>query len=361
MNTENSTEPTPSQNAGKPVPKPDKAVNKTGGGLAWPGLLLALIATGLAAYTYIQLTALRMDTSVTDQMRQQDARLDQLQERLESLGGMINEMQTGIAGMDQVQTENAEALRRLAGSIAIDNLDLALAEVEQLLIMATHNLTLQHNVTIALAALEAADRRLAGLNIPELQTIRAQLAADMNALRSVNTVDTAGLSLYLADLSGRITRLPLNRVQVLDETTAISTVDDAARPVWQRLLLSIWQEFKGMFIVTRVGSNAKATLLPDESWFLYQNLRLQIETARLAVIRQDTETLQSALQQLTGWLTDYFDTSDSGVANILETANKMAALDLDPELPDISSSLESLRVFIKSRAAVDMTVEPAAP
>ena len=116
-----------------------------------------------------------------------------------------------------------------------------------------------------------------------------------------------------------------------------------------------------MFVITRTRGNAQATLLPDQAWFLYQNLRLQLETAKLAVVRHDTETLRSTLQQMAGWLRDYFDTSDGGVANILQATEKMSAIDLAPALPDISSSLETLRAFIRSRTQVDAPVRPDAP
>lgn len=353
MNTENSNESLP-QPVDDAAPKPGTP-RRTGGGMVWLAFLLSLTAVGLGAYACMQLFALRSDTTVADRLRQFDSRFGQLQQRTESLGESIVDLQ-------RMQAANAETLRTLASNIAIDNVDLAVAEVEQLVIMAIHNLTLQRDVKIALAALEAADRRLAGMDIPGLQATREQLAADINALRSVNAVDITGLSLYLADLSNRVTRLPLNPVPVTNESEPVSeAVDAATRPAWQRLLLAVWHEFRGMFVITRTGGNAQATLLPDQAWFLYQSLRLQLETAKLAVVRHDTETLRSTLQQMAGWLRDYFDTSDGGVANILQATEKMSAVDLAPALPDISSSLETLRAFIRSRTQVDAPAGPGAP
>jgi uroporphyrin-3 C-methyltransferase len=262
----------------------------------------------------------------------------------------------------------ADVLRSLSGSINVSNTDLAVAEIEQLLIMAVHRLTLERDVSTALTILETAELRLASLDEPDLESTRSQLATDISALRAVAPVDIAGLSLYLADLPGRVESLPLNKVAVVETAPAPAPADPTLLPAWQRLLQAVWQEFRSLFVITRTGSNGRATLLPNESWFLYQNLRLQLESARLAVVREDTENLRISLQQIREWLNDYFDTGNSEVSNILQTTEKMAALELSPVLPDISSSLENLRVFIKTRAMttavpVDVPAEtlPATP
>ena len=324
-----------------PPPKQSSSV------MVWVSLLLSLIAIGAGVVTYRQMTTLRTDTTVADQLQQRDGRINALQDKLASLGALLTDTQTGMNRLEQSQARNADTLRSLAGNMRDTSNELAVAEVELLLIMAIHKLTLERDVNTALAALEAADRRLADLDEPGLYNTRSQLAADMNSLRAVNQVDTAGLSLYLADIIGRVAALPLNRVPVLD-TDMTRPTDDTLVPAWQRLLQAVWQEFRSMFVVTRAGSSARATLLPDETWFLYQNLRLQLESARLAVVRRDTENLRTSIQLVTMWLNDYFDTGDSSVANILQTADKMAGLDLDPVLPDISSSLETLHAFIKA-------------
>lgn len=355
MNTENNDDPVVPPPA-LPAPKPEPVMRSHGHGTVWLALLLALAAAGFSAYTWQQLIALRTDTTLTDQLRQRDNRINELQQRLEALGAQTAGMLTTLGNIEQRQRDNAEAVRRLAGSLAIGNIDLALAEVEQLLIMAVLKLSLEQDVNTALAALETADRRLAGLDVPELLATRTQLAADMNALRETEAVDITGLSLYLSDLIERVGSLPPAQATIIEDDTVQVTVDETTQPAWQRLLRAVWQEFRGMFVITRTGTGAKATLLPDETWFLHQNLRLQLETARLAVIRRDTDTLHAALQQVRAWLNDYFNTGDTAVTNILQSIDRMSALELAPSLPDISSSLETLRSYIHARAERDEPV-----
>lgn len=350
MNTGNSIEPSAPLRTDSADPTSAVPVKKASGAIAWLALLLALTAIGLGVVTYREIATLKSDNSVSEQLLQRDTRISELQGKLESLGALVSETRAGLQGLEQAQLLTEQQLRGLTAGMSIDNSDLAVAEIEQLLVMAIHNLTLERDVDTALAALEAADRRMASLDEPQLSATRAQLTADINSLKAVNQVDTTGLSLYLADLIGRVSDLPLNQVPLVESVIDDVTVD-ASQPAWRRLLLAVWQEFRSMFVVTRTGSNAQATLVPDETYFLYQNLRLQLETARLAVIRQDTENLRISMQMISSWLTDYFDTSDSSVVNILQTAEKMSALELAPELPDISSSLETLHVYIKASAA----------
>jgi uroporphyrin-3 C-methyltransferase len=368
MSTENSIVSVAPPKAGSPDPQPARPVKSSGSTSGWVALLVALVALSTGVLAWREVSRLKSDTTLLDRIAASEQRVSELQGRLDALGGVQVEMQQGISRLEQADTDMADVLRSLSGSINVSNTDLAVAEIEQLLIMAVHRLTLERDVSTALTILETAELRLASLDEPDLESTRSQLATDISALRAVAPVDIAGLSLYLADLPGRVESLPLNKVAVVETAPAPAPADPTLLPAWQRLLQAVWQEFRSLFVITRTGSNGRATLLPNESWFLYQNLRLQLESARLAVVREDTENLRISLQQIREWLNDYFDTGNSEVSNILQTTEKMAALELSPVLPDISSSLENLRVFIKTRAMttavpVDVPAEtlPATP
>jgi uroporphyrin-3 C-methyltransferase len=150
--------------------------------------------------------------------------------------------------------------------------------------------------------------------------------------------------------------LPLKENAVTDGTAATDTLD-ASLPAWKRLLINVWQEFKGMFTITRTGDNAGATLLPDEKYFLYQNLRLQLEAARLAVLRRDTSSLHESLSVVRSWLEEYFDLRDTSVMNIIQATEKMRSLELSPVLPEVGTSLEALRDYMDNSGATDQEAE----
>lgn len=249
------------------------------------------------------------------------------------------------------QLEQANSLARLYQKFPKDNLEWALAETEYLLIIASQRLLLEKDVATAIAAMTAADNRLKDLGDPALIPVREQVAADINALRAVNNVDTSGLAIYLADLIERSDSLPLKAMKpdaaAGNGETDQTQVEESQDKSWRDIPAIIWNELKGLVVVKRSGETRQALLLPDQEYFLYQNLRLELENARLAVLRRDTDNLQASVSLLLAWIREYFDLSNAAVSNIVTTLEKMQTLKLDPKIPDINSSLETLRAFMR--------------
>ena len=278
------------------------------------------------------------------------------------MAGNIAALEDAIGQLKQKQIEQSEALASLYKDKRGNNEDWALAEVEYLLIIAMHRLLLEEDVMTALAAMEAADLRLKDLGNPGLLPVRQQLASDMNQLRSVNLADIAGLAIYLAglvDLSADLL-LKSNVLLVESKHTSSSEVNyaDVEGPLWKKLPRLLWQEIKSLVVIKRSGEAKQALLLPGEEYFIYQNLRLELESARQSVLRSDSENLRVSIDLIQSWMRQYFDTNDSAVVNVMETLDQMRIVELNPALPDISSSLESLRAYVRE-ATFEPTIGPA--
>jgi uroporphyrin-3 C-methyltransferase len=270
-------------------------------------------------------------------------------------------MEDAIKQLGQKQSQQSDALASLYRDIQGDNEDWAIAEVEYLLIIAMHRLILEDNVISALAAMEAADLRLKNLGDPGLLPVRQQLVSDMNQLRAVNHADIAGMAIYLAELVDLAADLPLNS-EVITKA-ALSADEDqideglAAEPFWKKIPRLLWQEIKSLVVIKRTGEAKQALLLPGEEYFLTQNLRLELESARLSVLSADTGNLRASIVLIQSWLRQYFDTRDSAVINLMETLDQMQLIELKPALPDISSSVETLRAYLRGTANEEMSVE----
>jgi uncharacterized protein HemX len=325
-----------------------------GRGLAALALLLALAALAFSGYQFARRGQPDASAAVAA-LEARTASLGRENQRLERALGSQG------ARLDALTAELAMAragIAALEAGGAPDNVDFALAEIEYLLIIATQRLALARDARTALAAVEAADRRLAGSHEPALTGLRAQLASDMNALRAVPEVDVAGLSLFLADLVQRAESLPL-RDEYLQRREAAeqAAVPETARG-WRAFWEGIWHEISRHMIVTRMEKGARVTLLPEERYFLVHNLRLQLETARLSVLRGDTGSLHASIAIATDWIRTYYNAADPAVANVLESLRRMQSVRLDPELPDISSSLESARALARERSAAGHETAP---
>ena len=267
--------------------------------------------------------------------------------------GSLASMNDAIRQLEGKQIEQSDALASLYRDRQGSNEDWAIAEIEYLLIIAMQRLILEEDVSTALAAMEAADLRLKNMGNPGLLPVRQQLATDMNQLRSVNLADTVGMAIYLADMVDLSADLPLKSgiiVATKDQssTDASSTDNEpVVDPFWKKVPRILWQEIKSLVVIKRSGEVKQALLLPGEEYFLYQNLRLELESARQSVLRSDSQNLRSSIDLALTWMRRYFDTSDSAVINVVETLDKMRSIELKPDLPDISSSLESLRAYIR--------------
>ncbi len=278
------------------------------------------------------------------------------------MAGNIAVLEDAIKQLELKQIEQSEALASLYKDKRGNNEDWALAEVEYLLIIAMHRLLLEEDVATALAAMEAADLRLRNLGNPGLLPVRQQLASDINQLRSVNLVDITGLAIYLADLVKLSDDLLLKSSVLSVETehalSSEANYADVEDPFWKKLPRLLWQEIKSLVVIKRSGEVKQALLLPGEEYFLTQNLKLELESARQSVLRLDSENLRASIDFIQFWLRQYFDTSDSSVVNVMETLDKMRSVELKPALPDTSSSLESLRAYVHEAASTP-TIGPA--
>lgn len=341
------------------------STRRQGRGLGLLALILAVAALAVAALSVQRLRGMdELQTSVAGQQQ----RLDEFARRLDgsdaALSGIKEEFSEQAASTTALQEELkilGQTVMALRQRDATADPELILAEVEQLLILASHHLSLDRDAETALTALGLADRRLALAEDPRLAELRGALAADINEIRAVNRPDIPGMSVYLADLVTRVDQLPLKQNQA-STTPANDDAEPAAeetRPAWRRLLDAIWGELRGLLVISTEETNPADFLPPEQRYFLTLNLRLQLETARLSLLLGDTENFQSAIALAENWIKRYFSAGDAGVAAILESLALMHGIELKPDLPDLDASLTVTRSLREELHAPN--AEPAAP
>jgi uroporphyrin-3 C-methyltransferase len=84
-------------------------------------------------------------------------------------------------------------------------------------------------------------------------------------------------------------------------------------------------------------------LSPGQTFFLRENLKLRLMTARLALLQRDGKVYRDDLQQSQHWLERYFDPREKSVANAITTLKNLSAADLSLEMPTLNETLGSLR------------------
>lgn len=263
------------------------------------------------------------------------------------LDARLGQTEAQLAELRDAQEATARSVQDLYRELPGGSEDWALAESEFLLVIATHHLRLEHDAEAALNAMQAAELRLRGLNNPALDPVREQVATDIGRLREANTVDISDLALMLGDLTSRVNNLPLADAEAGKKGEVI----EPEQKPHKGLLGVILRELRRLVVIRHTDEKPQPPLLPGKEYFIYQNLRLELEGARLALLRRDTQNLHLAVDSAQRWLEEYFAMTDPGVMNVMSSLQQLSSVNPAPPLPDISSSLESLRAYLREKAS----------
>ena len=318
------------------------------GRLAVIALVIAALAVlGLALHWQSQQR--RMKT-IEQALTQRLSEFEQRSQESRLLAGRADESASRVAvriGMlDQKLEESRsqlDALQTLYLEVA-DNRDAwAIADVEQLLVIASQQLQLAGNVKSALLALQTADSRLQQIDKPQVIALRKTLSQDIQRLQALPGIDVTGISLRLQAALDNIDQLPLVSERHPESSKPAAPQWDA-NP-WRRLLQEIWLDLKGMVRVERIDRPEPPLLAPEQKYFLRENLKLRLLAARLALLQHDETAYRSDLKAAEGWIRRHFDTRDNATRNLLALLNALSSSDIRIEIPDVSASLGAVSKY----------------
>ena len=210
------------------------------------------------------------------------------------------------ARLAESQAEQA-ALEALYRDLAPSRDEIAISEIEQVLLVASQQLQLAGNVPSALTALQLAEAKLQRLDRPQFVPLRRALARDMDRLKAVPYVDIVGMSLKLDQGIAAVDTLPL----AMDERVPPPAPDKAATPAddspWRRFFADLWSDAKQLIRI-EVADRPAAPLVPmAQQYFLRENLKLRLLTARIALLARNDASFQADLSAVEAWLKQYFD------------------------------------------------------
>jgi uroporphyrin-3 C-methyltransferase len=96
-----------------------------------------------------------------------------------------------------------------------------------------------------------------------------------------------------------------------------------------------------MVRIERIDRPEPPLLTPEQSFFLRENLRLRLLTARIALLQRDESTCHTDLRAAEDWLKRHFDTTDKNVQNAIASIRQLAGSAINIQLPDISETLNA--------------------
>lgn len=244
--------------------------------------------------------------------------------------------------------DQQEALQTLYIQLAENRESTAVAEVEQLLNIASQQLQLAGNVKSALLALEAAQKRIQALELPRAVQLRETLALDIATLRDLPQVDVINMSTQLIHLSELCNTLPLISERQPTLNTNAAMQENAPLKPRNRLQKygdTLWQDIKNLVTVERIDHPEPPLLAADHAFYLRENLKLRLLTARIALLQHDQATFKADLETIKIWLNVYFDTKHPNTIKALNTVKKLSSNNISIELPQLTDSFAAVNRY----------------
>lgn len=370
--------------------KKNGANGGSGRGVAWLALLLALVAVAYNGYQWWlaqsagteeqgqQLAIDRLQQSeagINDSIRalqdrlaaaeQQDdsgrlaelrSDIDAHQSRISELGlasadnqALIEAMQALVAGMERRTTEVESGFAALAARSGSPGERMDLAEIDYLLRLAGERLALFGDARSADHALEMADTQLAALDDPLYLSVRRRIAEARQAVVEFPQPDLVDISGRIAALQSGIPSLPFPGEVTVAEVAAET---EPGTGIWQRIKNALKPLVK---VRRRVNQDQELSL--EDKDYLRQGLWLQLESARLSLMRNDTVAWDLSLQRARDSLQDRFAAGAATVAAALDEVGNLQAVEVAREAPDISAPWRQLRLLREGREQSDAAAE----
>jgi uncharacterized protein HemX len=349
----------------------------------WIGIIIFVVVILLAGAGFYLLKELRDEQKgLGGEIDKGDMQLLELshqisgnQQQLAALQKQLATLQEQIAGKDQhfnqtlanfsklhqekadaLRSEMAAAMAQIQRQLGKTRGDWLVADAEYLLSVAGQRLYLTGDVATTREALTAADERLRESGDAGVFKVREELAKEIAALDKVPVADIVGIYSTLQMLSGQAEHLSVllpyvgkevNKPQIAPEQT-----DEAHG--W---LDSALVELEGLITVRHSEQPVKSILTPEQAYFIKEQLRVKLEMAKIALVQQNEALYKTNLDDARRWVKENF-TGDDNAAGFIAQLDKLGAVPIRAQLPDISRSLKLLRNITKLRLEADKASLP---
>ena len=340
----------------------DSHGRRTGSGVSPMLFAVGGLALLLAAYAHWRFG--QFDERI-DRLRGQVAELRSAQERLATQMGSVDtrfeqanaQMRAQIRSLREVPAQVGElgqSVAELRARTDAPQRTWVRAEALYLLELGARRLHLEHDVPTAIAALESADARLATVPDPAVTDVRAQLARELAALRTVNVPDISSILRRLAALEAgaarfRVLGMPVSKARGLEQPVA-----EPPQGSLERASQRLSQAWRDLFSYRRVDPARSRLVTREEESLRRQQFELQLFATRIAAMQQDRTGYAQSLQSAIEMLDRSFDPRDGSVAAARAELTALAAIDIDPAAPGIGAAAHALQKLIRAGS-------PAAP
>lgn len=290
--------------------------------------------------------------AMTKQLASDDARFSQIENNTSSLKQAIADLQNSSQEIHDQVAEAQKIVNELQ-NVTSDKEEWSILEAKHLTQAANDNLQANSNVQLALGLLQTADKRISNLSNPKITSVRKALAEDIAALQGTAQIDGVGIYMQLAALNNQLDKMPLVSKHVSEATSPVELSTD--KSWWKRGLHKSWAALNQIVIIRHHQAGVRPFVSPDDQAYLYQNLHALILQAMSAVLYKQPEIYNASLQQASVWVKDYFFQDSPVTKSVQENLVKLQAININPVLPSLTSSLQTFNEYFSTTTPVAAT------
>lgn len=277
---------------------------------------------------------------------------------------LVVDVQAKVVALEnrQAETQNQQvSLSQMYQDLSKSRDDWSLAEIEQVLSTANQQLQLSGNIDGALIALQNADRTLSRTRKPQFIAIRGAIARDIERLRAVPNIDTAGMALKLDSIINEVNRLPLlagekplpdhgqnasyRMKREFEFSLSPSDWTHSSAVLWNDWVDDMRGEILSLVRVQEVDSPDALILSPSQAYYLKENLKLRLLSARLSLLSHSPNSFKNDIIATLDLLDRYFDTSAGVVKSVRSTLRHLESSNLSVDIPSLSDSLNAVQNY----------------
>lgn len=315
--------------------------------LAWLGPTLAGIAIvltlGLAWQGYDRMQA--MEVQLARRIGAFDTASQEARAAAKAANAALADLQGRLAALEAAaqEAQNQQlALNAMYQDLARSQDERVVADIEQTLLLAQQQLQLAGNVKAALIGLDAAATRLTQLDKPQFNGLRDAIARDMERLKLLPAADIVSLNARLEALIQNVDLLkPESETEPAPKqapATHGGAVDTLAR-----FTAEAWQEFKSLVRIRRLDHPDMPLLEPSQLYFLRENLRLRLLSARISLLQRDEAAFRNDIAAAREWSSRYFNPRDEATGAVLASLDEMRKVPVVLKDAEIDASLKAAR------------------
>lgn len=323
--------------------------------LLWLFVVLIVAAICAGALFVLRQSSSQQETiaSLRAQVEQQAQAIETRQQLLEdNLDKEFVEQQETIQSnlndlAQQVDSNNV----RLLSLTSVNRDEWKLQEAQYLLRLADQRILLEKDSQNALALALSADDVLRDIDQADLVSVRKLLVEEISVLKLAGVVDREGIYLRLSALANQIDAIPfIQPLGVQEEVLAEDAIppDETFKQQITRNFYDLLHKLGSYVRVRDHGKTINAVLPPAEQKYLQQNLRLMLEQAQVALLRNEDNIYQESLVKAQNWINQYYSLNEKASA-VLEELQALQKEAISPELTNFSNSTAALNDYIDKR------------